>query len=65
MSIAETMQSQKVVEIYLKNSLRIHEENTMENHDSVVSFYVIKTRLVFSSNFLSLENVNFQTFFAY
>ena len=36
----------------------------MENHNRVVSLYVIKTRLHFSSNFLSLENINFQTFFA-
>ena len=50
--------------INLKNSLRIHEENTKENRNLVVSLYVIKTRLLFSSNFLGLENVNFQTFFA-
>ena len=32
-----------------------------ENHNRVVSLYVIKTRLLFSSNFLELESFNFQT----
>ena len=32
----------------LKNSLRIHEENTKENHNRVVSLYVIKTRVTLS-----------------
>ena len=36
----------------------------MENHNRVVFVYAIKTRLFFSSNFLGLENINFQTFFA-
>ena len=35
----------KGFKLYLKNSLRIHEENTKENHNRVVSLYVIKTRV--------------------
>ena len=40
---------------YFKNSLKIHEENTKENHNRVVSLNVIKTRVTilnFSSSFL-------------
>ena len=33
---------------YLKNSLIIHEENTKENNNHVVSLYVIKTRVTLS-----------------
>ena len=47
-----------------KNSLKITEENTKESHIRVVSLCVIKTHLVFFYNFLDLENINFQTFFA-
>ena len=36
----------------------------MENHEREVTLNVIKTRLLSSSNFCVLENVNFQTFFA-
>ena len=32
----------------LENSLRIHEENTKENHNHVVSLYVIKTHVTLS-----------------
>ena len=46
-----------------KNSLRIHKENIKENHNCVVSLYVIKTHLLFSSIFLGFENINFQNFF--
>ena len=35
----------------------------MENHSRVVSLYVIKTHLLFYSDFLGLENINFKTFF--
>ena len=62
--VRDTKLNNRINEIKSKNSLRIHEENTKENHNRVVSLYVIKTRLLFSSNFLGLENVNFQTFFA-
>ena len=48
---------------YLVLMLRIHEKNTKENHNRVVLLYVIITRLLFSSNFLGLENINLQTFF--
>ena len=43
-------------------SLIIHEENRKENHNLIMSLNVIKTRLLFSSNFCGLENTNFQTF---
>ena len=33
--------------IYIYNSLRIHEENTKENHNRIVSLYVIKTHVTF------------------
>ena len=44
----------------------MHEENTKENYNRVVSLYVIKTRVFICEeevNFLGLENINFQTFF--
>ena len=31
--------------IYIYNSLRIHEENTKENHNRIVFLYVIKTHV--------------------
>ena len=45
---------------YLKNSLTIRKENTKKNHNRILSLYEIKTRLLFSSNFLGL----FPTFLA-
>ena len=50
--------------ISFKNTLKIHEKNTQENHDYVVSINVINTCLLLSSNFYGLENVNSQAFFA-
>ena len=47
----------------LKNSLKIRKENKKENHNRVVSLYVIKTRFFFFK-FLGFGNKNFQTFFA-
>ena len=44
----------------------MHEENTKENYNRVVSLYVIKTHVFICKeevNFLSLENINYQTFF--
>ena len=47
-----------------KEPLRIHEENTKKNHNRVLSLYVVKTRLLFSSDLLGLEIIHFQTFYA-
>ena len=47
----------------LKSLLTIYEENIKKSHKRVVFLYVIKTRSLSSSNFLGLENINFQTFF--
>ena len=48
------------------NSLRIHEQNTKENHNRVVYLHVIDTCdfICEEVNFFGLENINFQTFFA-
>ena len=59
----QSIQSRKNLLIKIKNSLSIYEEDTKENHNRVVSLCVIKTRLLFSSNFLGLENIHFQTWF--
>ncbi len=54
-------------EIYLKNSLNIHEENTKKITAVSVVLYVIKFHvnlLKFSFNFLGLDNVDFENYFA-
>ena len=38
----------QMIKSYLKNSLRIHEENTKENHNCVMSLYIIKTYVTIS-----------------
>ena len=49
--------------LVLKNSLRIHEENTKKNHKRVVSVYVIQIHvhlyINFNFDFLGLDNVYF------
>ena len=51
----------------LKNSLKIHEENTKENHNRVGSIYVITIHVPLylkkKFNFFGLRKINFQTFF--
>ena len=52
--------------IYIyENSSRIHEENTKENRNRVVSLYVIDTcDFVCEVSFFGLEHINFKIFFA-
>ena len=57
----------KSIDMFLKNSLIIQEENTKKNHKRVVSLYVIKIMLIyinFSFDFLGLDKVYFKNYFA-
>ena len=50
------------------NSLRIHEDNTKENHHRVEFIYLIKIHVPLyvkkKFSFFGLRTINFQTFFA-
>ena len=55
----------KVLYLSIKKLLIINEENTKDSHYRDLFSDVIKTRLLFSSNFCALENITFQPFYAY
>ena len=55
--------------LYIYIYIYIYEEKTKENHNRVMSVYVIQTRVLyleisfkFCSIFFALENINWQTF---
>ena len=56
-----------MIDIYIYNSLKIHEGNIKENHNCVGSIYMVKIHVPLymkKFNFFGLRKINFQTFFA-